>query len=51
MGQFACMKETWDNLLQCVRLYTIDIDNDVVFGELVGVMESTRRVVDAALLL
>jgi hypothetical protein len=49
-GQFPCIEETWDNLLQCVQLYAIDIDNDAVFGELVGVMKSTKEVVDAALL-
>ena len=48
--QFACMEETWDNLLQCVRLYAIHIDNDAVFGELVGVMKSTKKVIDTALL-
>jgi hypothetical protein len=48
--QFACMEETWDNLLQCVRLYAIDIDNNAVFGELVGVMKSTKKVIDKAFL-
>ena len=47
--QFACMEETWDNLLECIRLNAID--NDAAFGELVGVMKSTKRVVDAALLM
>ena len=45
------MEETWDNLLQCVGLYTIDINNGAVFGELAGVMQSTKRVVETTLLL
>ena len=24
--QFACMKETWNSLLQCIQLYAIDVD-------------------------
>jgi hypothetical protein len=48
-GQFENMEETWDNLLQCVREYSIDTDSDVAFKELADVMRSTRRVLNAAL--
>jgi hypothetical protein len=50
-GQFANMEETWDNLLQCVQEYSIDVDSDTVFKELADVLRSTKRVVDAALVL
>ena len=45
-AQLACMEETWDDLLRCVTIYANDCDNNPVFGDLKGVMESTRRVVD-----
>ena len=32
-------------------MYAIDSDNDAVFGELAGIMKSTKRVVDTALLM
>ena len=47
--QFACMEETWDNLLKSVNVYSIDTDRDAVFGEFAGIMKSTRRVMDMAL--
>jgi hypothetical protein len=50
-GQFANMEETWDNLLHCVQEYSIDIDSDDAFKELADVMKSTKRVVNAALVL
>ena len=48
-GQYANMEETWDNLLQCVREYSIDTDSDVAFKELADVMRFTKRVLNAAL--
>jgi hypothetical protein len=48
-GQYADMEERWDNLLQCVREYSIDTDSDVAFKELEDVMKSTKRVVNATL--
>ena len=49
--QRADMEETWDNLLQCVREYSIDTDSDVAFKELEDVMKSTRGVVNTTLYL
>ena len=35
----------------CVQEYSIDVDSDAVFKELADVMRSTKRVMDAALVL
>ena len=47
--QMEGMEETWDNLLGSIRLHSIDTDRDAVFGELSGLVASTKRIVNMAL--